>query len=257
MESIDWYSLPQYYDFIFDTDTQREADFIEGVIERYLDGKARKILEPGCGSGRLVRELARRGHKVTGFDSNTSMLDFAIKSAKRYSSNVRFAIGYLEKFKFKVKYDVAYCLIDTFRYLTTEEAARRHLLYMGNSLRPGGVYILGLHLTNYDSTICERERTIRSKRNLTVVCNIHSWPPNRKRRLQKFRARMKVETPKRRREYETTWMFRTYGPRQISSLFKTIESFDHIDTYNFDYDLSSPVRLGDGRLDSVFILRRR
>ena len=257
MNSIDWYDFPQHYDFIFDTETQLEADFIEGVIDKYLDGKAKKLLEPGCGTGRLVRELAGRGYGVTGFDSNTSMLNYALQRTKRYSENVELSSGYLENFESKTEYDAAYCLIDTFRYLTTEKAACSHLRCVGNALRSGGIYILGFHLTNYEYRKCERERSIRKNKSLSIVCNLHSWPPNRKQRLQKFRSRMKVETTKNIKKYETTWMFRTYGPKQISSLFESIKNLEHIDTYTFDYNIHKPGNLGDGRLDCVFILRRK
>ena len=256
MDSMDWYNLPQYYDFIFDTETQRDADFLEGVIEKYLDGKVERIFEPACGSGRLIRELAKRGHMLKGFDSNRSMLNFAVNSTRRYSDKVSLTLANMDTFRFERTYDLAYCLINTFRYLSTEDAARGHLRCVGNSLKPGGIYVLGLHLTDYSITRCERERTVRENKHLTVVCNIQSWPPDRKKRLQRFRARMRVETPRRMREYETAWMFRTYGPRQIRSLFDAAQDLECIDTYGFDYELSCPHSMGGGRLDRVFILRR-
>ena len=67
--SVDWYDLPRYYDIVFEADTRAEADFLEAMAERWGRGAGR-ILEPACGSGRLVEEMARRGHAVTGFDTN-------------------------------------------------------------------------------------------------------------------------------------------------------------------------------------------
>ena len=61
-EQRDWYDTPEYYDIIFDADTAREADFMEAVWERFnrvpTPKQRRRVLEPACGSGRLVLEMA-------------------------------------------------------------------------------------------------------------------------------------------------------------------------------------------------------
>ena len=52
--------------------TKKETRFIEGIMRRHgpkLDGPMR-VLEPACGSGRLLESLAARGHVVHGFDLN-------------------------------------------------------------------------------------------------------------------------------------------------------------------------------------------
>src|SRR5439155_3610121 len=46
--------------------------------------------------------------------------------------------------------DAAYCTFNTFRHLLTEQAARGHLKCIADSLRPGGIYILGLYLLPLD-----------------------------------------------------------------------------------------------------------
>ena len=33
--AIDWYDTPRYYDIVFDTDTKREADFLEEMLRRH------------------------------------------------------------------------------------------------------------------------------------------------------------------------------------------------------------------------------
>ena len=73
----DWYDSPRYYDLIFDEDTVDEADFLEAMMWKYGVADTGRILEPACGSGRLVSEFARRGYAVDGFDLNENMLEFA------------------------------------------------------------------------------------------------------------------------------------------------------------------------------------
>src|SRR5213080_3352427 len=63
-----WFDYPQYYDIAFQAHTRREADFIEAASRKYCPFAPRRFLEPACGSGRLITELAARGYQVTGFD---------------------------------------------------------------------------------------------------------------------------------------------------------------------------------------------
>ena len=53
-----WYDYPQYYDIAFQAYTRREADFIEAACRKYCPFEARRLLEPACGTGRLITELA-------------------------------------------------------------------------------------------------------------------------------------------------------------------------------------------------------
>ena len=64
----DWYESPHYYDILLAPDSEREAGFLEAVAARHGRTLGRNVLEPACGSGRLLLEMARRGWRVTGVD---------------------------------------------------------------------------------------------------------------------------------------------------------------------------------------------
>src|SRR5215468_11274508 len=75
--AADWYDTPLYYDIVFAKDTELEATFLEQVMNRYGDAwheESLRVLEPACGSGRLMEAMARRGHRVWGFDLNQNMV---------------------------------------------------------------------------------------------------------------------------------------------------------------------------------------
>jgi len=103
------YDYPQYYDVALPAYTKREADFIEAACRKYCPFDARRFLEPACGAGRLITELAARGYEVAGFDLS------------------RPALSYLRRRLARV--DAAYCTVNTFRHLLTEQAARGNLVY--------------------------------------------------------------------------------------------------------------------------------
>ena len=76
------YDYPQYWDLAFRSETKLEADFIEQACQRYCGSPVRRLLEPGCGGGRLVLETAARGYAVTGVDLSASAIRYVSRRLK-------------------------------------------------------------------------------------------------------------------------------------------------------------------------------
>jgi SAM-dependent methyltransferase len=55
-------------------DVHGEASFVAGLVPR-----GARVLDAGCGTGRVAVELARRGYDVVGVDSDPSMLAVALE----------------------------------------------------------------------------------------------------------------------------------------------------------------------------------
>jgi SAM-dependent methyltransferase len=258
-EPFDWYETPLYYDIIFDEDTEKEVAFLEAMYRRHAGGRRRALLEPACGSGRLVSALAARGYRVSGFDVSRPMLAFARERLRRDGTKARIDWARMERFTYPRKFDMAYCFVSTFKYLLSEMAARAHLRAVARALVPGGVYVLGFHLTDYDRGTLERERWVATRNGMRVVCNIQTWRPDRKARTERVRARLIVSAGDRKadRRFETAWTFRTYSKRQFLSLLASVPELEHVATHDFLYEPERDVRFGEERTDVVAILRRR
>jgi len=256
-QQINWYETPKYYDIVFDDDTTIEADFLESVYERYVLSKGRQVLEPACGSGRLVAELADRGFQVCGYDVSKAMLTYA-----RQRLNQRGLKAILKHMKFtdfsfgQRLFDMAHCLVSSFKHILTESEARLHLSLMADVLRPGGVYVLGLHLSEYSYRGTTLERWEVKREGCHIICNIRTWPPNRKTRTSRFRARLTVQELGQIKQLESNWVARTYGPRQLKSLISAEPRFEILCCYGFDYDIERTLPLEGGRLDLVLIIRK-
>ncbi len=255
----DWYDTPLYYDIIFDEDTAVEAGFLEAVMEKH-GRRGKDILEPACGSGRLVVEMAKRGYRVHGFDLSEPMLEFArerLSSAEVMASLKQDA---MESFTVprNRRFDLAHCFVSTFKYLLTEEAAHANLQGVADILKPGGVYVLGLHLSDYTRTSYQHERWTGSRNGVDVICNIRSWPPDPKTRLEPIRSRLRIEEHgKPPRVQDTHWNFRTYDAAQLRRLLRTVPSLEVVACYDFNCDIASPREFDDTQDDLVLILRRR
>ncbi len=253
----DWYDTPLYYDIIFDEDTQKECDFLEVMRQRYGKTRGKRVLEPACGSGRLMAALAQRGYDVTGFDLSESMVAFARKRLEEQRLRGRVDIGRMQDFRYAKPFDLAHCFVSTFKYLLTERDARAHLQCVADALKPGGLYVLGFHLSDYSDRNKTRERWTGTRDNISVVCNIQGWPADPQTRLEQTRSRLIIQRDGKTLRHETTWHFRTYDARQARSLLRSVPALEHIATYDFTYNPDTPRELDDDQLDTVLILRKR
>jgi SAM-dependent methyltransferase len=256
-QELDWYESPLYYDIIFEEDTDREGAFLEMALARYGFAKGKRVLEPACGSGRLLGEMARRGYDVTGFDLSPEMLEFAKERLDEQGFEADLFEKRMESFKLRGRFDLAHCLVSTFKYLLTEEDARGHLECVAKALVPGGIYVLGMHLSDYEDTHRSRERWVATRDETNVVCNIQGWPADRKARTERVRSRMVVKEHGVEKRMETNWTFRTYDARQLKSLLRSVPEFEHVATYDFCYELDGERTLSDAQLDCVLLLRKR
>ena len=256
-ERVDWYDDPESYDILLEEDTDVEARFLHELLERTFGPGPRDVLEPACGSGRLLEALAERGHRPMGIDLSQPMLDYAADRLAARGLSADLAHVSMESFRTRRRFDLAFCLVSSFRYLASERAARTHLQSVARALRTGGLYVLGLHLTQYDWPGIQRERWVGERAGTRVVCNLQSWPPDPKRRLEKLRSRVTIERRGTRQRMETHWSFRTYDAAQLKRLLRSVPALEHVETYDFGYELDTPRELDDEQLDCVLILRKR
>lgn len=264
-EIRDWYDTPLYYDIIFDEDTSTEATFLEVMHRRHglgtPDGRPASLLEPACGSGRLLREMARRGWTVAGFDRSPSMLAYARKRlATKLADEDALWIDSMECFRVPDgrRFDLAHCLVSTFKYLDSEAAALAFLQRIADSLKTGGLFVLGLHLTDYRRPAITHERWVGQREGIEVVCNTRTWPADRRRRTESLRTRLRVTLPNgETRHQETQWEFRTYSAAQLRALLKKVPSFGLVVCHDFHHDPDSTRHFDDRYSDLVLVLRKQ
>lgn len=257
--SRDWYDTPLYYDIIFDEDTEKEADFLEAMVRRHGLPKSRSVLELACGSGRHVAEFARRGWKSWGFDLNSEMLAFARKRLAAEKLAAMLWQDRMESFKLprKASFDLVHCLVSTFKYLLTEADARSCLERSAAILKPGGLLVLGVHLTDPANDRPSHERWIARRDGIEVVCNTRTWPPRPGTRLEPMRSRLKVTRPGNPPYLqETNWEVRSYTAAQLRSLLRSVPSLQLVACHDFRHDPEGARRFDDEYADLVLVLKR-
>ncbi len=131
------------YDAAFSWDIEDEVTWL---LERF-GGSSKRILEPGCGSGRLMAALSRRGVEVTGVDRSQTMLDRARRRMEALGlSAPRLERGDMAAFELGTRFDGAVLPINTFGYIRTYDEARKPAgplppLNPGPGNEPGSVRI--------------------------------------------------------------------------------------------------------------------
>jgi len=260
IQKTDWYDTPLYYDIIFDEDSEKEADFLEQLNRLHGAGKRKKrlrVLEPACGSGRLIAAMARRGHLVEGFDLNTNMLAYARQRLSEQRLKAHLWQDKLEDFIVPSPaepYDIAHC--STFKYVLKGTGALSHLKHVAAALRTGGLYVLGFHLTDYTSSKEQHERWVGERNGVHVVCNTHTWPPDRSKRTEDLRTRLRITKEGKTITQETKWQFRTYNADQVRQLLRDVPEFELVTCHDFNYEAHEPLQLNADSYDLVLVLRK-
>lgn len=114
-------------------DVHGEAAFVQAL----LPGGGR-VLDAGCGTGRVARELARRGIEVVGVDSDASMLAVA----RREAPELRWVQVDLAELALDQRVDVVVMAGNVIVFVepgTEQQVVQR----CADSLRPGGLLVCG------------------------------------------------------------------------------------------------------------------
>ena len=256
MQSADWYDYPQYYDLLFRSETRLEADFLEAAGRKYCPCPVRTLFEPACGSGRLVAEMARRGYRVSGLDLNEPALAYLRQRLARRQLSATVCQGDMADFALPRPADAGYCLVNSFRHLLSEQAARRHLECVARNLRPGGVYVLGFHLLPPDADEECIERWAERHGRTRVSGTLRVLACSRRRRVERIRISLLVRTGRRELRLRSEFDLRIYTAGQFRRLLRSVPALELCGVYDFWYDIAEPLKLTDELGDAVFVLRR-
>tara|TARA_B100000809_G_scaffold195817_1_gene195277 strand:- start:65 stop:940 length:876 start_codon:yes stop_codon:yes gene_type:complete len=251
------YDYPAYYDLIFGSDCAAELLFFEDCFEKFSGRTVRRLFEPACGTGRLLYRLARSGYTVAGNDLNPHAVAYCNARLERAGLTPSATVGDMSSFRVRKKVDAAFNTINSVRHLGSETAARRHLRCVADALARGGLYLLGLHLTPTRGPRDMGETWTARRGHLAIVSNLQSISIDRRRRVERFEMTFDIYTPTRHRRIVEILRYRTYTVRQIRKLVAAVPQLEWIESFDFAYDISRPIRVDSETEDIVLVLRKR
>ena len=151
--------------------TKEQIDF----ISKFLPENG-YILDAGCGIGRHSIELARRGFKVLGIDTNQKYLDLALEKAKALSlDNVNFSLMDMRNLNEEEMFDGVINLWSSFGYFdddTNEEIIKNFL----KAVHKNGKVIIDIENRDYILKFFVRE-TFKEKEDGIFILERRKFDP--------------------------------------------------------------------------------
>lgn len=133
----------ELYDIAFSWDVEEEVDWL---LERLGGPAVHSILEPACGSGRMLEPFARRGVRAVGIDISPQMVALAQERLVATGPSAQVILADMTSFDLVETFDGAVCPIDSLACLLDPADTAQHLDSMARHLRTGSRYLVQLEL---------------------------------------------------------------------------------------------------------------
>jgi len=200
--------------------TVMSIDFIE---KTWNVSKGTKILDLGCGYGRLSIELARRGYDVVGLDYSESLLNTAKIRAEETGVSVDFVRCDMRKMEYEEEFDGVISWDASFGYFSDVENDKM-MKRIARSMRSGGELILDLH--NRDSYL-RKHLGKKWKRNNDYL-TVEDWTFDvSSSRLNIYSFTVNIKDG---RTWENTMSFREYTHPELRNLLRN-SGLDYMDVF--------------------------
>jgi SAM-dependent methyltransferase len=253
------YNHPQYYDVAFSWDATAELEILEKLFRTHVPFRVKTVLEPACGTGRLMIGLARRGYRAVGYDASQTMAVYAKGQIERsgLSSHAFVAVGDMRSTRLRRPFDAALNAINSLGYLLTDAEVLAHLRNTGESLRPGGVYIVQLacaweRLPDGEDGVWTLERDGIQVRTTWLIL-----AEDREKKLSRQLCRMNVEDHGIRFEVEEEHMLRLWFLEDLADLARRSGVFELAAVYHEDGRRVAPGVPVTGELGNLFHVLER
>lgn len=230
-ESADFYADPHVYDVLHRPGTRAEATLYLRLMKRHLPRDyppVLTLLEPASGTGRYLVSLAKHGHhRGIGIDLSADMNAYARAAAKRegVETKLRFLSASMERFTLaRACAHAAFNPINSIRHLHTDAAMLEHLRLVARALKPGGVYLVGLELSDPATAQPSEDVWIGRERGLRVQQNVSYLPPEGRSRMEQVISHLTITSgtgrTKIERHIDSHYNLRTYTHTQWQTLLR-------------------------------------
>ncbi|MFH1779065.1 MAG: class I SAM-dependent methyltransferase [Candidatus Omnitrophota bacterium] len=259
MSTKDVYSYPEYCEIAYNWDRTPECDFIEECIRRYSSISVNSILDIACGTGIILREFARRGYKALGLDKSREMVEFVNRKATLEGLDLKCVHSDMRSFQLGDKYGCVICMLDSFRYLLTDDDILSHFRSVAKELKVGGLYILDFWMPKDENVIeWEEARWVQQDKDISIDATYrqlaHTFSP--KDKIFKDELIFRIRSPKFNSTINGRTKTRLLFLSELKELVRKSELFNYIDRfYNFDFDLKEGYNIKPIRTN--IILRRK
>lgn len=210
MQLTNWKNIfgEDYYKFFQIKDnSKKEVNF----LIKYLKLKKNdNILDIGCGNGRHLFELYKKGfRKLFGIDLSKNF----IKKAKETNNEIDFINKNFIIWKCKKKFNKAYSFFSSFGYYT-DDNNEKYIKKVSQILIKNGIFLLDLF--NYSYFIKNFKKKIKTKKGELLITNINEF--NKRTSINRSIVIIKNIKTKKTKKYE--FRIRYYSVSEIKELLE-------------------------------------
>ena len=140
--------IASHYDaFNESIDYGKWADYIDSLFRKHhKQDPVKTVLDLGCGTGKMIIELKKRGYDVIGLDSSDEMLSVADYSLRENGFNDTLLIhGDMAFFELYGSVNAIICCLDGINHICDPEDLRSCLSLVSNYLDNEGLFVFDLN----------------------------------------------------------------------------------------------------------------
>lgn len=247
-----WDEYAPFYDWEnAQTLARRDVGFWQRLAA--AQGGHRRILELGCGTGRLTLPVARTGAHIVGVDRSAAMLRRARQRIRRARLDARLIRGDIRQLPFRrrVEFSLVMAPYGMLQSLTRERDLRATLAAVADVLDRGGLFAIDLVPDLPAWSEYDRRVSLAGRRGCGHVTLIESVRQDRAKGLTIFDQEYTERNSRRRSVHRFSLTFRTISVPQMRRRLEAAGF--RIDALLGDYD-GGPLDL---RADVWIILARK
>ncbi len=191
----DLYNHPFYYDLAFGWDQTEEIKGLEKIWKKHYPREVKTVLEPACGSGRVLVALAQHGYSALGYDINPNMVEFAREKLIKegVEKKAKAVEGDMVNFTWEGKFDISLNLINSLGYLLEPDLVKEHLASTARCLRENGLYIIQISFRIPQEELPKQQTWVEQKEGVSIETTWQVLKENQEKKLSQHRCIMKVK----------------------------------------------------------------
>ena len=255
-DTFELYSHPEIYDIAFSWDLSEEVRFFRRVFETHVPFSVERILEPACGTGRMLRALAGAGFKVTGYDDNPLMVRYAEDSIAADGKNVRLMHANMVSAEIPGEFDAAVNSNNSIGYLHSDDEIVSHLRATGSSLREKGVYVVHLNFA-HNGDLPDGDHWTQERGGIRVNTSWRILNEDRETRLCHQVCTIVVERNGKTDRYEESHTLRLWLFSDLVKLARKSEEFEVAAIYGEDFVALEDKEYVTGEHGNVYVILRK
>ncbi|MDZ5253836.1 class I SAM-dependent methyltransferase [Clostridium sp. LIBA-8841] len=132
--------LYKFYKKDWGKDSIRYVDLIINVISTF-NLNVSSILDVGCGTGILAKELKNMNFEVSGIDISEDMINVANET----TAGIEFAVSDMRNFNLNKKFDMITCTFDAINYVIADEDMKDTMNNIYYHLNSNGFFIFDIN----------------------------------------------------------------------------------------------------------------